>query len=186
MKFLCLALAIILGGPASHALAPVSCDPNDSAIAQSGSQVDAYSLLEKIDFLGPKNILNNGQYEQFTQSIALARKRLGAPTEQRVEIRHLCDFFSQQAAIDPRLKGMTGPLMQHAVSIKVKFPDKLRGDRSNNVAIFTSIALKGRVITGQCDDLFKCQSVYQFYVDEVSTMIERGYQVGGFSSAGGN
>jgi hypothetical protein len=168
----------------SWALAPLNCDLTNAPVAQMGSATDASKLLEKIQLMADASPLNLGLYEQFTNQVQLTTNKLGKPVT-TVEIRNICDLRLEAAKADSTLKNIQGPLKQSVFTIEQFFPSFVISGEASNVLMTKVIQLKGRIITGSCDDKFNCQDIYQVYIDSVESKILRGYQTGGMSSAGG-
>jgi hypothetical protein len=185
MKSLIFATWLLFFSPLCLAMVPTNCNPENAEVSQRASVVEAFILLEKVHFLAPLNLLNDGQYEEFSSALG----KLG-PSVGSLELRELCDFSPQQAALDPALSQKKGALKQTQIKLTyseplTNSPAKFFDNGKNSVAISREVELKGRVIRGECKDVLNCTSVYQFYVDSVTIRVLRGYSTGGFSSAGG-
>jgi hypothetical protein len=158
---------------------------DDIPVSRQGSVGDAHVLLRKIAALAPLSQLNNGQYEEFQSAV----KKLGR-ADGEIYVRELEDFIPQAAAVDPALAKVKGVLKQSEITVTyrtppVRSPGRHFTDGKTNLFLERWVELKGRVIHGECPDLFVCDPVYQFYVDSVKVTVFRGYQGGGYTSAGG-
>jgi hypothetical protein len=194
MKKLILAAMFSLYAQLSFAILP---GIDGLPVTKQGDVGEAQVLMQKIAAIAPLSPLNDGQFEEFQLAVKklveVQRrtyvKKLGELHGQ-IYVQDFWDVLPQQAAVDPALAKLKGPLKQSAITVTYRTnsgtaPGRYFTDGNTNLFLSRIVELKGIVIHGECPDLFVCDQVYQFYVDSVKVSVFRGYQGGGYSSAGG-
>jgi hypothetical protein len=194
MKRLILAAMFALYAQLSFAIIP---GVDDLPVTKVGDVRDAKVLMDKIAAIAPLSPLNDGQFAEFQLALKkIAKVQSHTHVKQlrqlggQIYVQDFWDVLPQQAAVDPALAKLEGPLKQSAITVTYSTntgtdPGRYFTDGNTNLYLGRIVELKGIVIHGECPDLFVCDKVYQFYVDSVKVRVFRGYQGGGFSSAGG-
>ena len=180
-------LVAILISPKAFAISGGECSPGKNPVLATVNENQAQALLAKMAMLADSSDLNLVSWKAYQQQLQDMKSKATKVALAEIEIRQICDLGTGFAKVDPILKNLNGPFQQFQVVITNGVQKELRDASTKHVPVVveTNITLTARVITLNCSDPLNCSNVVQVYLDNVSMETLRGYQTGGFSSAGG-